>query len=339
MKIKLEDVAREAGVSIATVSRVLNNHPVKEKTRLHVEDTIARLDYRPNLTARGLIKGTSNRIGVVVPYMENPYFSSIMNTLEIRMREADYLCYFSSAINRGQSERDILNRYLDSGVDGLIMVDVNSKEENMGVYGDLNKSIPVVLVNGNPDRDDSNLVMVDQQRGMEIAMDYLLSLNHKKIAFIRGLLGSNSFDVKEKVFLRRMDEAGLPRDNAVILELADPDHFTAIQKAEELILPILDSENRPSAVFASNELMGVSVINAARKLNLSIPGDLSLLAHDNTYISKISQPAMSTINLNPPRLGFEAAEMMLQLLKHDNPYPRKLIFNPELIIRESCRAI
>ncbi|MDA3956069.1 LacI family DNA-binding transcriptional regulator [Oceanispirochaeta sp.] len=339
MKVKLEDVALEAGVSIATVSRVLNNHPVKEATRLLVVDTIARMDYRPNLTARGLIKGTSNRIGVIVSNMENPYFSSIMNTMEIRMRKDGYLCNFSSAINRGKDERDIINRYLDSGVDGLILVDVSSKEENMGLYADLNKSIPVVLINGNPDRDDSNLVMVDQRKGMEIAMDYLFALNHKNITFIRGLLDSVAFDIKDRIYTKRMIEAGFPPEYTSIIEIEDTDHYTAIERVEELVLPLLDSPLRPSAIFASNELLGMGVIKAARKLNLSIPDDLSLIAHDNTYLSIISQPTMTTINLNPPRLGAEAAEMMLQLLKQNCPYPRKLIFNPELIVRESSRAL
>jgi len=339
LKVKLEDVAREAGVSIATVSRVLNNHPVKESTRLLVEETIARLDYRPNLTARGLIKGTSNRIGVIVSNMENPYFSSIMNTMEIRMREGGYLCNFSSAIDRGKDERDIIARYLDSGVDGLILVDVSSKEENRGLYADLNRVLPVVLINGNPDRDDTNMVIVDQRKGMETAMDYLLSLNHRRITFIRGLLTSMAFDTKEKIYLRKMKEAGVPEEYISILELADPDHFTAIEKTEESILPLLASANPPTAIFASNELLGMGVVNAARKLNLSIPGDLSIVTHDNTYLSRISRPSLTTISLNPPRLGYEAAEMMLQLLKQENPYPRKLIFNPELIIRESCKAI
>ena len=224
-------------------------------------------------------------------------------------------------------------------MDGLILVDVSSKEENMGLYADLNKSIPVVLINGNPDRDDTNLVMVDQRKGMEIAMDYLFSLNHRQIAFIRGLLNSMAFDIKERVYMKKMMEAGLAPGSTTIIEIEDPDHFTAVEKAEELIISLLDSSNRPSAVFASNELLGLGVIKAARKLKLSIPEDLSLIAHDNTYLSRISQPSMTTINLNPPRLGYEAAEMMLQLLKQGNPYPRKLIFNPELIIRESCKAL
>ena len=85
--------------------------------------------------------------------------------------------------------------------------------------------------------------------------------------------------------------------------------------------------------------MGLGVINAARELNLDIPGDLSLMAHDNTFISRISHPLMTTIDLFPSRLGLEAAEMMLQLIKQDNPYPRRLMFNPNLVIRESCRAL
>ena len=183
LKIKLEDVAKKAGVSIATVSRVLNNHPVSEKARRIVEETIAELDYRPNLTARGLIKGQSFRIGVIVSNMENPYYSSIMSSMEFRLREEDYLCNFASSNIRGDEEINILRRFLDSGVDGMIIVDVGTKGENSGLYADLNKQIPVVLINGNPDRMDTNLIMVDQEKGMDQVMNYLFSLNHKKYWF------------------------------------------------------------------------------------------------------------------------------------------------------------
>ncbi len=339
MKVKLEDVAREAGVSIATVSRVLNNHPVKEATRLLVEETIARMDYRPNLTARGLIKGTSNRIGVIISNMENPYFSSIMNNMEIRLREAGYLCNFSSAVSRSNMEREILAQHLDSGVDGVILVDVMSRNENMGLYADLNHSIPVVLVNGNPDRNDVSQVIVDQEKGMGLAMDYLLSLNHRKIAFLRGPRDNYSFDIKEKVYREKLEAAGIKSNPSLIVTLDDADHFSAIEGARDRMISVLKASDRPTAVFAANEVMGLGVINAARELKLDIPGELSLMAHDNTFISRISHPFMTTIDLFPSRLGLESAEMMLQLLRQDNSYPRRLMFNPELVIRESCRSL
>jgi LacI family transcriptional regulator len=339
LKVKLEDVAREAGVSIATVSRVLNNHPVKEATRILVEETIARLDYRPNLTARGLIKGTSNRIGVIISNMENPYFSSIMNNMEIRLREEGYLCNFSSAVSRSNMEREILAQHLDSGVDGIILVDVTSRNENMGLYADLNQSIPVVLINGNPDRHDVSQVIVDQERGMELAMDYLLSLNHKRIAYLRGPKDSYSFEIKEKVYREKLEAAGVEIDPSLIVMMDDADHFSAIETARDIMIPVLKRSDRPTAVFTANEVTGLGVINAARTLKLDIPADLSVMGHDNTYLSRISSPFMTTVDLFPSRLGFEAAEMMLQLLRQDNPYPRRLMFNPELVIRESCRAL
>ena len=251
MKVKLEDVAREAGVSIATVSRVLNNHPVKDATRLLVEDTIARMDYRPNLTARGLIKGTSNRIGVIISNMENPYFSSIMNTMEIRFREDGYLCNFSSAVSRSNMEREILAQHLDSGVDGIILVDVMARNENMGLYAELNQSIPVVLINGNPDRNDVSQVIVDQVKGMDQAMDYLLSLNHKRIAYLRGPKGNYSFDIKEKIYRRKMESAGLDIDPRLIIELDDSDHFSAIEGARDRMLPILQGRGQAHGRFCS----------------------------------------------------------------------------------------
>lgn len=339
MKVKLEDVAREAGVSIATVSRVLNNHPVSEKARLGVEEAIARLDYRPNLTARGLIKGQSFRIGVVVSNMENPYFSSIMNSMELRLRDEGYLCNFASSTIRGEEEMDILRRFLDSGVDGLIIVDVGMKVENSGLYADLNRQIPVVLINGNPDRTDTNLIMVDQEKGMAQVMDYLFQLNHRKIAFIRGAAGGLAFDSKEQVYRRMLAEKGCPVREDRILRIDDTDHITAIEETARLTHDLLGAPDAPTAVFTSNELMALGVMRAAGNRGLRIPRDLSLIAQDNTFLSQITEPAITTVDMNTSRLGVEASEMLLQLLNSKNPSPRRLIFYPELIIRDSCSEI
>jgi LacI family transcriptional regulator, galactose operon repressor len=340
LKVKLEDVAREAEVSIATVSRVLNNHPVSEKARLAVEEAIAHLDYRPNLMARGLIKGQSYRIGVIVSNMENPYFSSIMNSMEIRLREEGYLCNFASSYySPKEDELDIVKRFMDSGVDGLIIVDVGEREENSGLYSDLNKQLPVVLINGKPDRTDTNLIMVDQEKGMIEVMNYLFSLNHTDIALIRGSANSMSFNCKETILRSKMKEQGIPVKENRIIHIKDTDHFDAIDETCNNVISILDTPDKPTAVFASNELMALGVIKACKKLGVSIPEDLSLVAHDNTILSQISEPAMTTVDMNTSRLGIESAEMMLQLLNSKNPSPRRLIFYPELIIRESCSEI
>lgn len=339
MKVKLEDVAQKAGVSIATVSRVLNNHPVSEKARVIVEKTIAELDYRPNLTARGLIKGQSFRVGVIISNMENPYFSSIMNSMEIRLRDEGYLCNFASSAHRGEEEINILRRFIDSGVDGLIIVDVGTKGENSGLYAELNKRLPVVIINGNPERMDSNLIIVDQEKGMEHAMEYLFNLNHKKICFIRGVANVYSFVCKENVYLKKMKEKKYHVNKDMIINIHDTDHFDSIDDTCLAIKKLLKSKDRPTAVFASNELMALGVMKAAKELGISIPEDLSLVAHDNTVLSQISTPQMTTVDMNPSRLGIEASEMMLQLLNSKQRSPRRLTLYPELIIRESTRAI
>jgi DNA-binding LacI/PurR family transcriptional regulator len=337
MKVKLVDVAREAGVSIATVSRVLNNHPVSEKARSKVEETIARMDYRPNLTARGLSKGESFLIGVVVTNMENPYFSSIMNSMELRFRRDGYMCNFASSVLRGEEEEDILRRFLDSGVDGLVIVEVSRRRENAGLYSELNRHTPVVLINGNPERTDTNLILMDQREGMMKVMDYLISLNHRDIAMVRGDAADFSFDVKEKVYREKLTAAGCEVREERIIRLEDTDHFDTIEETSRRFMDVFASADRPAAVFTSNELMGLGVLDAARKSGLDIPGDISVVAQDNTILSVISTPAMTTIDMNPSGLGHEAAEMMIQLLKTENPSPRRLTFYPELVIRESCR--
>lgn len=338
MKPKLEDVAREAGVSIATVSRVLNNHPVSDDARGRVEEAIARLDYRPNLTARGLIQGKSFRIGVIVSNMENPYFSLIMHSMEIRMRSEGYLCNFASSSVREEEEMDIIRRFLDSGVDGLIVVDVSFRQENSGLYADLNKRLPVVLINGNPTRTDTNLVMVDQELGMTMAMDFFFSLGHRDIAFVRGAQISLSFDSKEKIYRMKMEEKGIHVEDSRIIRIEGADNFSCLDETSQVLQQRFAAAKWPTAIFSCNEIMALGVLKAAKLSGLNIPKDVSVLAQDNTILSRISNPALSTLDMNPSLLGSESAEMMLQLLNSDNLLPRRLIFYPELIKRDSCGA-
>lgn len=335
MRVKLEDVAKEAGVSIATVSRVLNNHSVSAKGKKAVEKAIIKLDYSPNLLARGLIKGKSFRIGVVLTAMENPYYSTIMNSIEVRLRNEGYLCNFASCTFQ-EDEQKIVRQFLDSGIDGLIYVEAGLKGDNNTLFANINKQIPVVLINGNPDRTDTNLIIMDQDMGMESVMDYFHSLGHKKIGFVRGVDNSLPFQSKEKVYRAKMEEFGFPVKENYIYKMPDFDHFKAVEETSRIFREKLTKQDRPSAIFSSNEIMAHGLLKATRELGISIPDELSVIAQDNTILSRISHPALTTVDMEISRLGIESAEMMLQLLATEKPMPRRLIFYPRLIKRESC---
>ena len=336
MKVTLEEVAQKAHVSIATVSRVLNGHAVREETRQRVEEAIVELEYRPNLTARGLSMGTSNMIGVVVSNMENPYFASIMNAIEQRFRLAGYLCTFASSEVRGdEDEITIIKRFLDSGVDGLIIVDVGERGELSRLYAELNAQLPVVIVNGDPDRTDTNLVIMDQERGMHLMMDHLFSLGHRDIAFVRGARRGLSFDTKERVFHQRIREQEISIPEDWVIRLDTTDHYDSIDLMARVVTPILAQSRHPSAIFTSNEIMALGVLRAARALRIAVPAELSVAAQDNTILGQFSDPALTTIDMAPAQLGTEAALMLLQLLHHPQPPPRRLVFFPSVIVRGS----
>ena len=335
-KVKLGEVARAAGVSTATVSRVLNNHPVSGKARRVVEEAVAKLDYRPNLLARGLSKGRSGQVGVVVSTMENPYFSSIMNAMEIRFRRDGIICNFASSSRRGDEEVEILQRFLNSGIDGLVVVDVGPQVENSGFYAELNRHVPLVLIHGNPQRTDSNLIMMDQKHGMHLVMDRLLELGHRKIAMIASTKASFAFTIKESVYRDRLKEAGIEVREDFFIRVDDVDHFDTINLTSQVCALSLGGKDPPTAVFASNELMAIGVLNAARQLRLEVPRDLSVITQDNTMLSHISVPRLTTVDMKTSLLGAEAAQMMCQILESGNRHPRRLVFYPELIVRDSC---
>lgn len=335
MKVKLKDVAEKANVSIATVSRILNNHPVSAKARENVLKAIAELDYRPDLTARGLIKGQSYRIGVIVSNMENPYYSSIMNSMEEEFRKEGYLCNFASSSNRGTEEIEIIRRFMDSGVDGIIIVEVGYKGENTRLYSTVNEQIPVILINGDPKNVDINLVHVAQDHGMKLVMDHLFEKEHKHILFVGGSKNGYALESKEEVYKEMMRERGLKVTEDMIIKIDDIDHYNTIETAFELFYTILSRKNRPTAIFTSNEIIALGIFNAAKKLNLKIPEELAIVGHDNTFISKLTEPTLTTVDMHIHQLGVESALMLMQLLKNKSARSKRLTLFPDLIIRGS----
>lgn len=339
LAVTIEDVAREAGVSITTVSRVVNdNYPVKIETRQRVEEAIKRLNYRPNPIAVSLVRKTTNIIGVIVPGISNMYFSDVVSGIEKYLKEYDYDVFLVSEVKDAKSEKKYVNKFIDRFVDGLIVLDPKTENILSGFYSDVSKRIPLVLVNGYNEGIDLNFVISIQEKGFCEAMEYLINLGHKKIAFVRGEK-SYSYDLKENIYKEYMNKIKSPY---IIINTDDGNTIEVVKNTENKIAEINDRYRigRDITAFcACNDLMAFGILNGCSNLGLSVPKDVSVVGFDNIMISEMSNPKLTTVDQNMKTLGKKAAELIVKTIKNENKKPQKVFVDTLLIKRESCALV
>lgn len=347
MKKTIGDVAKEAGVSIATVSRVINgNYPVKESTRKKVQKVIDEMQFEPNVLARGLINRKSDTIGVVVPSITNLFFPSVVKAIEKTLRRQGYHIYLCDTDADPAKEKSYIKSLTSRQVDGIIVIDPTIDNMKNGYFEEMNKQLPLIFINGYSKDIKCNFVLGDEEIGATQVMNYLLSIGHEHIALMRGK-NSYSYEVKEKIYIQMMEEHNL-QDNIQIINIGEgnTEHTVneAMDKAEKFLLKV------PSitAIFACNDIMALGVINACRRMGRLVPEEISIVGFDNIDLSALIEPKLTTVDQNMHKLGTMAAKMLLDIVEENterktnqktNSEYRKVVVTSTLIKRDSCTSI
>ncbi|MDC7125273.1 MAG: LacI family DNA-binding transcriptional regulator [Spirochaetales bacterium] len=333
----IKDIAKEAGVSTATVSRVLNNKKVRKDSQENVEAAIKKLDYRPNVIAQGLIGKTSRAIGVMITSMTNSYYMEITETIEKRVIEQGAMMFLCSTKGDHLLEKEYLYNLMARRVDGIIIIDPSSENHDNGVFKNVAQKIPMVFVHSYSGYHGFNIVSVDQYLGMRKVMDYLWSEGHRDIAFLRGANGF-SYDIKEKCWRDFLKEKGAVPLEENLVVIADGNSEAAIPLVRDACSNLLKKDRRPSAIFACNDLMASAVISAAGMNGVKVPDELTVIGHDNTVQSQYSYPPLSTVDLKLKSLGNTAMDLLAHAMNPEDPEPRKVLLEPDLIIRASSSS-
>lgn len=329
----IHDVAREAGVSIATVSRVINNnYPVKKETRTKIEKAIKKLDYIPNEIARSLILKNTSSIGIMVPSITNLFFSTMVEEVNEIFIEKGFTMSLYSTEGNSDNERRVIDNMISRNVDGIIAIDPSIENLENNYFQDLYKEIPIIIINGNTDKFGSNFVSYDEEIGSKEAFQYLLDLGHEKISFIRGDR-SLSYDLKEKVYRSFIKDNDLNYENIVCVGMGNS--LEVIENTERICKEIFKSKDMGTAVFACNDLMAVGVLNACNKLDIRVPEDISIIGFDNTLITDITYPKLTTVDLQMKKVGSSAAVELINMIKGNYKYIEKIVYDTRMVIRES----
>lgn len=335
MKTNIHDVAEKAGVSISTVSRVINNnYPVKKETREKIEKVIEELNYKPNEVARSLILNKTSNIGIIVPGITNPFFPTIGEEIISVLKEEGFIISLFSTQGDSEKEKDIIENIMSRNIDGVIAIDPSTNNIKNGYFEKISKKIPLIIVNGYEKDYNFNFVSYNEEIATREAFNYLYELGHRKILFVRGG-NSLSYDIKEKIYMDFLESKNI--DFCDVIDVGMGNSIKVINSTKDILSKRLE-EKDVTAIFACNDLMALGAMEAANNMKLDIPKDLSIIGFDNTLLSNHVTPKLTTVELGTERIGRIAAEKLLEIIENENISESyiKEICETKLIIRDSC---
>lgn len=329
MKITIKDVARQAGVSVATVSRVFNNSgPVSDETRRRIHTVAERLRYTPNGVARSLSTRRTGTVGVLLPDLWGEFFSEVIRGLDQTAQSRDYhLLLSSSHDNRGAVAAAL--QAMRGRVDGLIVMSPHIDVEILAA--NLPEGLPVVLLNSPAARGFDSLG-IDNFGGAFAMVGHLAGHGHRRIAMIRG--PEHNHDAGERLRGYRAALAAAGLEHAPELEArGDFTEESGHAAAEQLTaLP-----ERPTAIFAANDSMAIGALLALREAGLSIPRDVAIAGFDDIRTSRYLTPALSSVHVSIGELGAAAMERLLATVERGSARePVQATLPTTLVLRESC---
>ena len=329
MTITIKDVARKARVSVATVSRVVNDkEAVRDETRRRIQATIERLGYAPHGTARSLITRQTRTIGVLLPDIYGEFFSELIRGIDATVRRSGHHLLVSGS-HGDKSEAGELLRAMRGRVDGLIVLSPEMGAHALPAH--LSDTLPVVLLNSASDGGAFDLINIDNHDGAFAMVQHLAGLGHRRIAFIRG--PETNQDALERLRGYRKAMAGLSSRPSGELEF--PGNFreeTGYQAGQR----ILKLERRPTAIFAANDAMAIGCLHALREAGVRVPEDFALAGFDDIPIASFTAPPLTSVRVSIAELGRCAAERVLYGVRHKNKHKRQHMTLPTtLVIRES----
>ena len=329
----IHDVARLAGVSTATVSRVLANYSaVSEKTRQRVLDAIRELNYQVNRTASNLRKSKFSKIGVMITDIQNPFFGTVVRGIEKVTIESDYTIILGNSDEDPVREKKLITMLLEEGVAGIIFVPTRADCEIYEVLS--NSSTPFVVIDRKIKQCDADSVSVDGHAGSASAVEHLIELGHKRIAFIGGLEHLSVMQERENGFLETVQKHGLPVLDEY-LRHGDNRQDGGYREMKAL----LTLEQPPSAVLIANNLMTLGGLKAIHESGIQIPQQISLIGFDDMDWAPSLQPPLSVVAQPAFEMGEKAALALLERIREPGVPPKKILLKTKLILRDSCRSL
>jgi DNA-binding LacI/PurR family transcriptional regulator len=312
MAATIKEIAERAGVSIATVSRALNNDSrVTGETKDLILKISEELRYRPNLLARNFAKKTSSVVGLVLPDLTDEFFSEIIKGVdEVTYKHGFYTMVASSHKYR-TLEESVITLAKNGLVGGMVLLISSLSKEIKEILDQSN--IPVVLITGGTGNSGYDEVSIDNHQGAYDMTSYLIRKKYTKIAHITGPADNDDSLLRKKGFLAACSDHKIKVNNSWIVQ----GDFTK-ESGEQACINLLSQHNRPEVIFASNDMMALGCYDVMEKSGLKIPGDIAVAGFDDIFISRYLSPPLSTVRVQIEEVGRKAADILINRMNGDN---------------------
>lgn len=330
MSVTIRDVARAAGVSVATVSRVFNNSgPVHEETRARIREVASALRYSPNSAARSLITAKSNTLGVLLPDLYGEFFSEVIRGIDQTAQLNGYHVLVSSS-HETQARIEGAMRAMRGRVDGLIVMSPDIDAPTLAA--NLPDDLPVVLLNCAVEGTSYDAISVDNFGGAYAMVRHLLSTGRDRVAILTG--SSRNYDARERLrgYRAALRDAGAEQQEGWEI----PGDFTeaggySAARGIGVLAP------RPNALFAANDAMAIGALSALREIGLSVPGDIAVAGFDDIPMARYMNPPLTSVHVEISELGARAMGVLLAAVQEKNRHGRQQVTLPTtLVVRQSC---
>ena len=329
--VTIMDVAAHAGVSYSTVSRVVNDYEfVKTATREKVQKAMEELGYVANLKARSLAGGRSNMIGLLVFDLENSYFTEVVRGIDAEVSRLNYDMVISTTHQRLDREQAYVTQLASGMVDGLIIMLPQNIESWLEPLQQ--RQTPYVLIDHESRLGQGHVIRTTNRRGAREATDYLLDLGHRQIGLVTGTPTVQSGKERIEGFHRALADRQLAANPELIVQ-GDFDEASGFAAG----LQLLQRPSPPTAIFALNDAMAIGVLEAAEKVGLSVPDELSILGFDDIPEASYIRPQLTTVRQPQREIGRTATRLLVDLIEHKEARSdlETVTLNTELIIRKS----
>ncbi|GAB6189365.1 LacI family DNA-binding transcriptional regulator [Marinitoga arctica] len=325
-RISIKDVAKEAGVSISTVSRVINNSAyVKDELRIKVEKAIKKLNYKPSTIAQSLRKGKTKTIGFVIPDITNPFFPNIVKGVEDYLKKEGYTLLLSNSDQDLEMETKIINTFISKHIDGIIFTGTGLYNPTLEKL--IEKGVKIVFLDRILEGINASYVICDNQIGIYKLLEYLYDRGNKSFYFVNGDENTFSAKIRYETYIKFMKEKNIKDYYHIYTRFSYEAGYKFGKEIKEL----------PDVIIGGNDLIAYGIIDSLQEKGVKIPEDVSVTGFDDILFSKHYKPSLTTVRQPIYEMGYKAAELMLKIIEGKQKQIKGIILKPQLIIRNSTK--
>lgn len=331
--VTIDDIARAAGVHPASVSRALRGVPgkVSADTRERIAKIAAELGYQPNVVAASLRTKQTNLVAIVVPDVGNPLFGPIVQGLETELRRHGFTCLMVQPPEDPKERRAVILALANRQVSGLLMLAAESDDPMLQVAAE--RSLPAVLVNRGFGERRFPSVVNDDRESVRLVLEHLAGLGHTRVAHISGPLTSSTGRARRDAFLELAPHFGIAKP--IVVEASAFTRPAGASATREL----WRRSAKPTAIFAANDLIAFGALEVLREAGAAIPGDVSLVGHNDMPFVDLIDPPLTTVRVAVDQMSRQSAQLLLELMSNPDEPPSMRVLTPKLVVRASTGPV